>query len=68
MGSKLSPQPSTPNPVGSAGLMQPVQSSPVNLYNNNNNKFAFPPQQEQQQPHQQQQARPTTSDPFGSLL
>ena len=50
--------------------MQPVQSSPVNLYNNNNNNsnvvsnpWSYP--QTQQQQSQQQ---PTTADPFGSLL
>ena len=46
--------------------MQPIQTSPVNLYNNNNNSnnklFPFPPQQPPQQPQQK------SMDPFGSLL
>ena len=47
-----------------SGIMQPIQTSPVNLYNNNNNSNnkLFPPQQPPQQPQQK------SMDPFGSLL
>ena len=55
-----------PSKIQASGIMQPIQTSPVNLYNNNNNSnnklFPFPPQQPPQQPQQK------SMDPFGSLL
>ena len=48
--------------------MQPVQSSPVNLYNNNNNSNVVSNPWSYPQTQQQSQQQPTTADPFGSLL